>query len=162
MRAHHASWQALRAGAGPRQFAQTSIAARAASPLDSLAGCGPSHRIAASGLGTSARLIGALRARPSSHPSVLSLLGRAPQLRTLATRARSPTHARRKRNRTFLALGIALGLGVAAYWAVPPFQLFVLAVQRCSRVGIAVVSDIIDYKLLFRKFVARFPARLTD
>ena len=156
MRAPH-GWLGLRAGAVPPRPAQTSPVARAARPLRLISAAHSLPWHVRSGLEATAWRIGTSRARASLHPSILSLHARTPFLRTLATRVRSPTHARRKRNRSFLALGIAVGLGVAAYWTVPPFQLCVLGVQRCSRIGIAVVCDIIDYKLLFRKSVAGLP-----
>lgn len=151
MRACHA-WPALRAAAQPTQSART-ITTRASDILRPAVGVRSSAGTATIGLGPSRWRIEASRAARSPSFVASGPLPRLASLRTLATRARSPTHARRKRNRTFLALGIVLGLGVAAYWIVPPFQLFVLAVQRCSRIGIAVICDIIDYKLLFRKSV---------
>ena len=65
--------------------------------------------------------------------------------------AKAWSHDRRLQRRRILSVVLVIALGFTAYYFVPPFRYFVIAVDRCGRVGIVVALNIIDYKILFAR-----------
>ena len=61
------------------------------------------------------------------------------------------SHLRRLHRRRILSIVLVIAVGITAYLTVSPFRHFVIAVDRCGRVGLAVALNIIDYKILFAR-----------
>ena len=98
------------------------------------------------------------RAFVTSRHDSINLRPAPASVRCLATAAfdappvassRSQRRSRRIQRRTIVALALAVGIFGASYAFIQPFRYTVIAVKRCSVVGIAVVLDILDCKYLF-------------